>query len=171
MLQKELSASFSSVFRGTRFVIAGTLLVMAGFISSANAGIYLSPLGVYETGETDEDAAEIVAHDPLTQRLFVVNGFTKGIDVLDISNPDDPVKIDDIDLSAYGAGANSIDVYEGVLAVAVESDPKQDPGTVVFFETSSDFNVDLNRLEVGALPDMLTFSPNGRWLLVEEQQL
>ena len=102
MLQKELSASFSSVFRGTRFVIAGPLLVMAGFISSANAGIYLSPLGVYETGETDEDAAEIVAHDPLTQRLFVVNGFTKGIDVLNISNPDNPVKIDDIDLKIGG---------------------------------------------------------------------
>lgn len=38
----------------------------------------------------EQGAAEIVDHDPVTERLFVVNGFAKTIDVLDISTPSTP---------------------------------------------------------------------------------
>lgn len=36
--------------------------------------INLNTIGTFATGAYDEGAAEIVAHDPVSQRLFVVNG-------------------------------------------------------------------------------------------------
>lgn len=44
-------------------------------------------LGRYQTGIFGESAAEIVAHDPQTQRLFVVKATAAAVDVLDIRNP------------------------------------------------------------------------------------
>ena len=55
---------------------------------------------------------------------------------------------------------------EGVIAVAVESAVKTDPGQVVFLDRQLRF---LGSVQVGALPDMLTFSPDGRWLLVANE--
>ncbi len=130
-----------------------------------HAGITLSPIGGYETDT--EDAAEIVAHDAANQQLFVVNGDTDSIDVLDISDPTAPSFIQTIELSDYGSAANSVDVFGDTLAVAVESDPAQDPGSVVFFNTS-DYSF-VNQLQASALPDMLTFTPDGKYLLVANE--
>ena len=130
------------------------------------ASIQLSRLGTYSTGIFDEGAAEIVAHDPVSQQLFVVNGNDNAIDVLDISDPESITKSEMIDLSPYGAAPNSVAVKNGVVAVAVEADPKQDPGQVVFFDTDGMF---LNQVTVGALPDMVTFTPDGRKVLVANE--
>ena len=61
---------------------------------------------------------------------------------------------------------NSVAVHDGVVAVALQADPKTDPGVVKFFDTDGTF---LNQVTVGALPDMLVFSHNGRWLLVANE--
>jgi hypothetical protein len=72
-----------------------------------------------------------------------------------------------IDVTSHGAVANSVAVDKGIVAVAVESAIKTDPGKVVFFG-AKDLRV-LNVLQVGALPDMLTFSPDGDWLLIANE--
>ncbi len=137
-----------------------------GVIDPAQEPGALSPLGTYKTGIYDASAAEIVAYDPATQRLFVVNANTPSVEVLDISNPSRPTKLFDIDPSAYGAAANSVAVANGIVAVAIESAVKTDPGQVVFFDTNGNF---LNSVTVGALPDMLTFTPDGRKVLVANE--
>jgi len=71
-----------------------------------------------------------------------------------------------VDLSAFGAGPSSIASYQGVGAVAVEADPVTDPGTVEFFDTAGNH---LRTLGVGALPDMLTFTPDGSQLVVANE--
>ena len=48
----------------------------------------------------------------------------------------------------------------------MQADPKQDPGTVVFYDA---YGVFVSKVLVGALPDMLTFTPNGRYLLVANE--
>jgi Ca2+-binding RTX toxin-like protein len=128
--------------------------------------IQLQPIGRYETGIFDEGAAEISAYDPITQKLFVVNGFSESIDVLDLSDPTNPTKLFDIDITAFGASPNSVAVKNGIVAVAIEADPVTEPGTVAFFDTDGN---PLNAVTVGALPDMLTFTPDGTKVLVANE--
>ncbi len=130
------------------------------------APLHLTLLGTYETGINDEGAAEIVTYDPATQRAFVVNGSDATIDVLDISDPTTPTLLMQIDVSEYGAIANSVDVLDGVVAAAVENDDKQANGAIVFFTTDGEF---IAQVEAGALPDMITFSPDGTKVLTANE--
>lgn len=98
--------------------------------------IELNQLGTYASGVFDESAAEIVAHDPVNQRLFVINANDSTVDVLDINDPEQPVKLSTIDATAEGAGANSVDVFEDLVAVAIEAPVKQDNGKVVFYNAT-----------------------------------
>ena len=111
----------------------------------------LVPLGTYESGLFDESAAEIVAHDPNSQRLFIVNAFANSIDVVSIADPSHPTLVSTVDMSPYGGGLTSIDVgrgkvaglggvaYQPVVAVAVKADPETDPGMAVFLDTDGNF--------------------------------
>ena len=122
--------------------------------------INLSQIGTY----TSEDGAEIVAHDPSTQRLFVTTGNT--VEIIDISNPANPTKFGEIDITTIGGGSNSVAVKNGNVAIAVEADTKQDNGVVAFYNTDGVFQ---NSVEVGALPDMLTFTPDGNKVIVANE--
>ena len=132
----------------------------------ASESIDLTLLGRYESGVFDKSAAEIVAHDPGTQRLFVVDGDSNAIDVLSVSDPEHPGKVFDIPLASYGDSPTSVAVKDGLVAVSVESDPAQDPGKVVFFDVNGIF---LKSVIVGALPDMVTFTPDGTKVLVANE--
>ncbi|MCI0752067.1 MAG: alkaline phosphatase, partial [Flammeovirgaceae bacterium] len=111
-----------------------------------------------------EGAAEISAYDPQTKQLFVVNNAgSSAIDVVDISDPANISMVDNIDVSSYGGGVNSVVVKNGLLAAAIQATTKTDNGKVVVFNTS-----DLSEkavINVGVLPDMVTFSPDGSFIL------
>jgi hypothetical protein len=129
------------------------------------ATIELKFLGRYASGIAG--GAEIVAYDPGTKRVFTVNGAAGTIDVLDLANPASPAKVATISVSDVGAGANSVAVRNGLVALAVEAKVKTDPGLVLLYRAS-----DLARLgsaAVGALPDMLTFTPDGRFVVVANE--
>ena len=72
----------------------------------------------------------------------------------------------DISLSNYGGGVNSVSIHNGLVAVAMEALVKTDSGSVVFFDTDGKW---LKSVKVGALPDMLTFSPNGKKLIIANE--
>ena len=126
-----------------------------------------NPADFQEVGQIalgTEGAAEITAYDPLTKKLFVVsNDADSRIDVVDLQDPASPALLGAIDVTPYGGGANSVAVSNGKLAVAVEANPAQLPGLIVFFAT--DDLHELRQVPVGALPDMVTFSPDGRYAL------
>ncbi len=129
----------------------------------------LSKIGGY-THTGGETSAEITAFDPLSKRLFVVNGAQGTVDVLDLSDPTTPKQVGSIAASALGvglAGINSVAVYNGIVALAVEASPKQNNGVVAWVR-ARDLAV-LGTDAVGALPDMLTFSPDGQHLLVANE--
>ncbi|MDX2250433.1 MAG: choice-of-anchor I family protein [Bacteroidia bacterium] len=132
----------------------------------AQPSISLAPIGTYATGAFDEGAAEIAAFDVKTKRLYVTNAQANTVDVVNISTPSAPVLDFTIDLSPYGGGVNSVATWYGTIAVAVEDTIKQAPGRVVFFDRNGQY---LNQLTVGALPDMLTFTPDGEYLLVANE--
>lgn len=112
-----------------------------------------------------EAAAEISAYDEITKRLFTVNNSnTNQIDVIDLSDLNSPKKAGIIDLSVYNGASNSVTVYDGKLALALESTVnKQGNGKVVVFKTS-DYSL-IKEITVGALSDMVTFSPGGKYIM------
>lgn len=128
--------------------------------------IKLELLGNYQSGFYGRGAAEIVVYNVAHQRLFYVNSNDVTVDALDIRNPANPTLDFSIDVTPYGSGANSVAVYDSVVAVAVEANPKQNPGQIVFFNTEGNF---LRAVTVGALPDMVTFTPDGKYILVANE--
>ena len=124
--------------------------------------INLNPIGTFNTGI--EGAAEIPAYDRSSQRLFVVNAENDAIAVFDLSNPSNPTPIFDIALTS--GSPNSVTVYDGLVAVAVADNTETERGSVAFFDVDGNFDTSL---EVGALPDMLTFTPDGSKVLVANE--
>lgn len=116
-------------------------------------------VGSFTNGD-DEAFAEISAFDPATNKLFISNGEEKVVSVLDLTDPSNPVKGSDITLPG---GPNSVAVYNGILAVAVENNDKQANGTIETFNT--DTQALIKSYTAGALPDMVTFSPDGKYLI------
>ncbi len=137
-------------------LVAG--VVMAQDAPTATEALTLEVLGTFQNGGFDEGASEITAYHAGTQTLYVVNGESGAIDMLSIADPTNITLNGSIDLAQLGEGANSVAVYGDIVAVAIESDPKTDPGFVGFFTPAGEY---LNDVEVGALPDMITFTPDG----------
>ncbi|TIH20226.1 alkaline phosphatase [Marinifilum sp. JC120] len=139
---------------------AASLTATAGICSAA--GIKLVKAGTYHTGAFDESAAEIVSFDPASMQAFVVNGDSKAIDILNISNVNKPALVDSISVKKYGKGANSVAVKKGLVAAAVEATPKQNTGKIVVMNTAGDVKA---VFPAGALPDMVTFTPDGKHII------
>lgn len=115
----------------------------------------LTFLGRYESGKYDEGGAEITAYDSRTRRVFTINAQAGTVDILDIRNPAEPRKTGEL----ATPGANSVSVHDGLVAVAQQAEAKTDRGTVSFFRASDGRK--LKEVRVGALPDMVTFTPEG----------
>lgn len=135
-------------------------------VISENAGTF-KEIGSITIGSTG--AAEISAYDDVTKKLFTVNNSTANkIDVIDLSNPSIPVLLASIDLVVYNGAANSVATYNGKLAVAMESTiSKQGLGKVLIFDTTN-YSL-IKQITVGALPDMVTFSPDGKFILTANE--
>lgn len=129
-----------------------------------HAPLELSVLGTYSTG-LGPGAAEIVSYDKSSRRLFVINAAAASVDILDARNPRAPSLLKRLDLSTLGS-PNSVDVHDGVIAVAIQAEVKTDAGLVAFYTTDGRV---LGSVKVGALPDMLVFTADGRHLLVANE--
>lgn len=139
-----------------------TLFTLAFGAGKIQAQFGLTHLGSYSTGIFDAGGSEIAAFDPFTRHLFVVNGADAMIDILDITDPANPNRVNRIDVTAYGGNANSVACQNGILAVAVQDSTVDGNGKIVFFTAAGVFQ---SQVTVGVLPDMVTFSPNGDWVL------
>ncbi|MDO3380965.1 choice-of-anchor I family protein [Gilvimarinus algae] len=133
------------------------------------SSIALSFVGRYSTGQFDESAAEIPAYDAASQRVFIVNAEKGMVDVLDLADPANPSLIDTIDGGNVLAGGevNSVAVHDGVVALAIEADLKTDNGAVAFYN-ADDLSM-ISSVGVGAQPDMLTFTPDGAYVLAANE--
>ena len=114
-----------------------------------------------------EGFSEIAAFDPTTNKIFVTNGEEDAVEIYDISDVDNPVQETKIDLSATG-GPNSVSVHNGMLAIAVEGTSAQDAGNIWVYDTS-DTAIAPTSYTVGALPDMVTFTPDGSMIVVANE--
>ena len=119
--------------------------------------IQLNYIGSFDPSGTNNSSTEIVVHDPSTQRLFTISSITDVFDIIDFSNPTSPSVVKTVNMAPYG-GITSIAIKNGIIATASPNTDPQQNGSVVFFDTNGNF---LKQVTVGALPDMITFSPDG----------
>lgn len=131
--------------------------------------ITLNYLGRYSANIFGASAAEIPAFDPVNQRIFIVNAQKGAVDVLNAADPTNPVLLQELTVESITEGAvvNSIAYKGGYLAVAVEAPTKTDNGWVALFDATS-----LEMLgyeQVGAQPDMVTFTPDGEYVLTANE--
>ena len=87
------------------------------------------------------------------------------------NNPDAPASIAAVGsialsgLTNYRAGGvNSVAVKNGVIAVAYENSTQTEGGYVALFDATT--NALIKTVQVGVLPDMVTFTPDGTKILV-----
>ena len=142
-----------------------------------NSGVSLnSKIGSFASS----NGAEIPAFDPGTKRLFVVAGDV--IEILDLADPTNPFKIEDLALNfdgiplGFSPVPNSVAVGKagtpsaGIVAVslAIRDDfNNQEAGQVQFFDATT--GAFLGKVLVGFLPDMVTFSPDGTKILTANE--
>jgi len=148
----------------TRMLCAGAAVASMSAGTALGVEFRLNPIGTHATGIFDEGAAEIVAYDKNTFRLFVINADAATVDILDITDPTNPTLFTTINTS--DGGPNSVAVKNGIVAVAVENSNTQADGFVKFYDANGVFQ---SQVTVGALPDMVTFTPDGKKLLVANE--
>ena len=149
-------------------LVTGSALLLAscGGDDNDDGEPLIRTFGMEQLGRFDGavlGAAEITAFDATSKRLFVVNGASGTVDVLDLSDPANPRSVGSISVAAFGGGVNSVAVHDGLVALAIEATPKTNPGTIAFYN-AADLRL-LNSVTVGAQPDMVSFSPDGRYVL------
>lgn len=158
----------------------------AGLKPTAPAPPSLTPLGSIKSGpfrSEDPRIAEINAYDAAGRRVFVVNPLDSRLDVIDISNPAAPVSrapvviVDDCQATlraacplATGGEPNSVAIHGRLMAIAYANVVRTDPGHAVLYwlwpGSAPQF---LTAVQVGALPDMITFSEEGRFVLTANE--
>ncbi|PWS35473.1 alkaline phosphatase [Falsiroseomonas bella] len=125
-------------------------------------------LAIEVLGSLGLAGAEISAFDPGSNRLFVTS--SAGLQVVDLSNPAAPALVTTIDFTTLGfatTDVTSVASKGGIVAVALPASPKTDPGHVVFLDAATGGL--LGSVEVGSLPDMVTFTPDGMKVLTANE--
>ncbi len=132
---------------------------------SPSKSIELLHVNSYDPNPTVGSTCEISAFDSASKRLFMTSAIQKRMDIADISNPLSIKLIKSIDMKPYG-GITSIAVKNGIVAVASPDSIEQNPGQVIFFNTNGDY---INRVKVGALPDHVGFSHDGKFVVTADE--
>jgi DNA-binding beta-propeller fold protein YncE len=141
-----------------QFVWTGLLFAAACATTlEARAAIKLSHVWTHDAG--GPAAAEIVTYDAAAKEFLVGNGADRCVMRLDARTGKE---IGRFDVSMHG-DPTSVAASHGLVAVAVVAPQKTDPGHVVLFRSATEKPEAVIR--VGALPDMVTFTPDGRYVL------
>lgn len=146
-----------------------TLLCVAIAATLAPLSAYATPLSSTKTWSfTNADVAgqtaEISAFDSQTNTLWVAG--VKGVDVI---NARTGSLVQHIDTTSFGS-INSVAIKNGIAAFAIEALTRTDAGVVKLYDTATrNLSSGVNSISVGALPDMLTFTPDGKSLLVANE--
>jgi hypothetical protein len=127
-------------------------------------------VGSYTTGlaSGDGDLTSGETAAVYRKRMFVTNASDASLDIVNIADPAAPELVRRVDLGAWGATVTSVAIAEdgNLVAVAVVPANKVERGRVVFLSRSGEVR---GVRRVGALPDMLTFTPDGNRLLVANE--
>lgn len=156
------------------------------------AGLKAELIGRHQTGVYGLSAAEIVEYHSASNRIFVVNAISGKVDIIDgsllatASNAADPLalnnleKFGELDVAkdvgqTFMGSVNSVGISGNLLAAAIErgdaaGNKTQANGFVAFYQLNDiDAPQFISAVEVGALPDNVAFTHDGKTLLVANE--
>ena len=151
-------------------------------------------VGRFATGIYGKSAAEIVQFHKNSNSAFAINGAANQIEVInltDLSTTEvgNPVADESLSSNAFTfplsvsvknssgventivlGAVNSIAIKDDLLAIAVEGEVKQASGAILFYSLNTlGEGTFIKAVEAGALPDMVTFTPDGNKVLVANE--
>lgn len=150
----------------------------------AGAGaLTLNKIAGYTTGAGLEEAgAEIVQYDKESKKVYLINGATSSIEMVDLSGLQSGQAEEELTVPAEAkisiadhspveglfGDVTSVAVHPtlDLIAAAVPNADKTQNGSIVFFNKAGEY---LGYEEVGALPDMVTVTPDGSKFLVANE--
>ncbi|MCB2077841.1 MAG: choice-of-anchor I family protein [Novosphingobium sp.] len=124
-------------------------------------------IGLGQSAGIGLNGAEISTFDPETDRLFVT-----GLDGVQVVQMGEDLSMTLLGTIAVGTNkVTSVAVADGIVAVAVVAEDKVQPGKVYFIDASADVGPGaiLGSVDVGSNPDMVTFTPDGKTILVANE--
>ena len=160
---------------------------------NAQTGIITQAIGRFATGTYGQAAAEITQYHSASKRIFLINGAANRIEMLNAASltssalndaytannlSSTPLAIPSSAVVKNAAGsdeslalgfANSIAISGNWLAIAVENKVKSAAGAVLIYDLTTTTPVFVKAIKAGALPDMLTFTPDGQTLLIANE--
>lgn len=131
--------------------------------------------GRYTSGaDFGNGGTEIVKYNPKNGYAYSVNGDKEALDIIDVKHPGKDGAINLVkriylqDNGIEAGDLTSVTVHPSgdYVAVSVPAVDKTKPGHVVFYGSNGDY---INNVTVGSLPDMVTFSKDGKYLLVANE--
>jgi 2',3'-cyclic-nucleotide 2'-phosphodiesterase/3'-nucleotidase/5'-nucleotidase len=127
--------------------------------------LWLEPIGTYSTGLFDDRGAQILDYHAASKRLFITNAGDETIDVVSIQDVKSPQLLFKIPLEGAPLSV-AVHPHWELIAIAIEGEDVTDRGTVEFYTLDGEL---LGSVIVGPLPDMLTWTRDGRKVLVANE--
>ncbi|MCG7335277.1 choice-of-anchor I family protein [Sporosarcina sp. ACRSM] len=146
------------------------------FFQYEGADLKITQIGQYDS-MAGLGGTEIMAYDEALKRAFVTNGAVSGIDILSFeslqSGEFTKVRSEKrVFFSEFGienvSDITSIASHptKDLVAVSVVSNPKTDTGYIFFLSKEGAY---ITHVQVGSLPDMVTFTPDGAKAVVANE--
>lgn len=149
-------------------------------------------IGRHQTGIYGLSAAEIVEYHSASNRIFVVNAISGKVDIIDgsllatSSAATEPLALNNLDKLAeldvakdvgqtFMGSVNSVSISGNLLAAAIErgdaaGNKTQANGFVAFYQLNgADTPQFISAVEVGALPDNVVFTHDGKMVVVANE--
>lgn len=159
--------------------------------------VHVEVVGRFSAGGSDiagKSAAEIVQFHQASNSAFAINSAKNQIEVInlgnlpttEVGNPVNDKSLSSVAFTFYNevdvallnnqvetitlGAANSIAIFDDTLAIAIEAIDKTQNGAVLFYQLNSQgVGTFIKAVKVGALPDMVTFSPDGTKVLIANE--
>ncbi len=135
-------------------------------------------IGEYRSGAAfatgGAESVQVRSYDDGVRHLhaWIANGAERAIDIVSFDDPANPVRVKRVDVSVVegqptaGPTSVAIDPLGRGIAISIRNATLQQPGWIQLLNLNGDV---VDTVAVGALPDMLTFSPDGSLILVANE--
>ena len=171
-------------------IIAAALCAAVAFPAAAmstagyengNSSLDITMSAHYTSGSFNADGGvmEIVVYNKANGHAYAVNGQDGVLASIDIAGGDTELSSVDIDVKAlvsdsdftYGDMTSVAVSPDGsLIATALQDADYDEEGRIALFSSDSDGSIELLKVyEAGIQPDMVTFSPDGRYVLTADE--